>query len=191
MRVINRVMAGLVMGGALFLAPLLGSGTTMAQFSPSYELIQGLKKQDFYKVKTSVLKGGNVNARNDDGVPALSMAVDIGNASIVKFLVEQGAFVDMTDEKKVTPLMRAAGNGDKMSSAVLLYYKADPNAGDSLGETPLMKAARVGSLDVVKLLIEAGADVGIQDNTGHTALDYAEHSRKRSVEDALRKAENQ
>ncbi|RMF10289.1 MAG: ankyrin repeat domain-containing protein [Alphaproteobacteria bacterium] len=175
----------LVLGFALVLAPVQGT----AQFSPTFELLQALKKSDFYGIKTNALKGANVNARDDDGVPALVIAAEMRQPGVVKFLIEQGAHVNATTEReKETALMRAVAAGDKTSVAVLLYYGADPNMGDRLGETALMKAARTGKSEIVDLLIEAGADLHLGDNTGLTALDYAKRARKRQIVKQLEEA---
>jgi len=177
-------------GAAAFLiSALLGSAPAMAQFSPTFQFMQALKKQDFYGIKTNVLKGANVNARDDDGTPALVIAAGMGEAGVVRFLIEQGANVDATSTStKETALMRAATNGDKFSTAILLYFKASPNLGDKLGETALMKAVKSGDTDVIKLFIDAKADVTVEDNTGHTALDYAKNSRKSSIVKLLTEA---
>lgn len=167
----------------------LAYGPAAAQFSPTFELLQALKKGDLYGIKTNALKGANVNAKNDDGVPALVLAADMRSAGVVKFLIEQGAHVNVaTSREKETALMRSVANGDKTSVAVLLYYGADPNMGDRLGETALMKAARLGENEIIDLLIEGGADLHLGDNTGLTALDYAKRARKRRTADQLEDA---
>ena len=168
--------------GAIIVALSLLSGPAAAQFSPTFELMKALKKNDMYGIKTNAMKGANVNARNDEGEPALVVAAGMRQPGVVKFLIEQGAHVNVASTReKETPLMRAIAQNDKTSVAVLLYYGADPNMGDSLGETALMKAARHGREDIVELLLDAKADLTIGDSTGLTALDYAERARKRKI----------
>ncbi|HEY8353028.1 MAG TPA: ankyrin repeat domain-containing protein, partial [Sphingomonadales bacterium] len=78
-------------------AVLVGMGASLpavAQFSPTFELLKALKKNDVYGIKSNALKGANVNARDDDGNPAIHIAAAQGQASVVKFLLEQGAHVD-------------------------------------------------------------------------------------------------
>lgn len=182
---VNRISAIVAVSVALCLMPLVAT----AQFSPTFELLQALKKGDMYGIKTNALKGANVNARNDDGEPALLIAAGMRQAGVVKFLIEQGAHVNAASSKdKETPLMRAVEQADRTSVAVLLYYGADPDIGDSLGETPLMKAARLGHKDLIELLIEANADLHLGDNTGLTALDYAKRARKRQIVKQLEEA---
>ncbi len=177
--------AGLCLAFALALAPLPAA----AQFSPTFELLKALKKSDFYGIKTNAMKGANVNAKDDDGVPALVIAAGMHQPGVVKFLIEQGAHVNLaSDKNKETALLRAVSEGDKLSTAVLLYYGADPNLGNQLGETPLIKAARNGNHDIIDLLIKSGADVTQADNTGLTALDYAERSRQRNTVKQLKDA---
>lgn len=169
----------------LLTAPL----SAVAQFSPTFQFMQALKKKDYYELKSNVLKGANVNARDDDGTPALVLAAGMGEASIVRFLIEQGAHVDASGSKtKETALMRAAGNGDKFSTAVLLYFGADPNLSDKLGQTALMKAVLAGNIEVIELLTQAKADLHAEDNTGHTALDYALRGRRNAIVKTLKDA---
>lgn len=172
------------------LSGLGGVTPAMAQFSPTFEFLKALKKNDYRGVKSNLMKGANVNTRDDDGVPAIVLATDMGQPSLVKFLLEQGAHVDNAVQRTgETALMKAAAQGDKISSGVLLFFKADINAQDRRGETPLIKAARAGNREVVKLLIDTGADLELQDYTGKSALDYARLSRKRPVEKMLAEAE--
>jgi ankyrin repeat protein len=82
--------------------------------------------------------------------------------------------VNATDDKGLTALDLAAGNGHLRCITMLLDTKADVNSTISLGRgpTPLMLAAESGHLDVVNALIEANADVNIVVG-GTTALFWA------------------
>jgi ankyrin repeat protein len=184
-----RYVAGLAGILTVALGLVLTPGVASAQFSPTFELLKALKKNDIYGIKTNALKGANVNARDDDGVPALVIAAGMNQPGVVKFLIEQGAHVNVASQReKETALMKAVSQGDKTSVMVLLYFGADTDMGDSLGETALMKAARLGNREIVKLPIEAKPDLHLGDNTGLTALDYAKRARKRQIVTMLEEA---
>lgn len=184
-KILVAVLTAVLTAVLLLAVPL----SAVAQFSTSFQFMQALKKKDYYELKSNVLKGANVNARDDDGTPALVLAAGLGEAGIVRFLIEQGAHVDGAGQKtKETALMRAAGNGDKFSTAVLLYFGADPNMSDKLGQTALIKAVRTGNIEVIELLTKAKADLHAEDNTGHTALDYAQRGRRNAIVDILKDA---
>jgi ankyrin repeat protein len=174
----------LVMGVGFIVAP------AEAQFSPTFEFLKALKKDDYAGVKSNLMQGANVNAKDDDGRPALIIATDMGEPALVKFLLDQNAHVDETNKATgETALMRAAEAGDKVSVGVLLYYKANVNEQDKHGETPLIKASRAGRREIVKILLDTGADVNLQDYTGQTALDHVQNTREKAIERMLKDAE--
>lgn len=69
----------------------------------------------------------------------------VGKEYLVKFWVENGADVNITDNFDNTPLMYAAKNGNKKTVEFLVEKQnADINAANSIGETPLHYAAKGG-----------------------------------------------
>jgi hypothetical protein len=177
---------GFCLLAAFLLAALSRPEAAYAQFSPTFEFLKALKKNDYAGIKSKLMQGANVNAKDDDGVPAIIIATGMGEPALVKFLLEQSAHVDEPVQGTgETALMRAAAMGDKISVGVLLYYKAEVNGQDKRGETALIKAARAGNRDVVKLLLEVGADVNQQDYTGQSALDHVRNTRERAIERML------
>jgi ankyrin repeat protein len=86
------------------------------------------------------------------------------------------------EDPDVTPLMRAADNGDTNSVKRLVVAGADVNARGQGGQTALMYACRggTGSLDLVRSLLAAGADVNARDREGTTTLLLAVTSSGRS-----------
>lgn len=183
---LRNILFGLVTAFLVLGMPGLHTSPALAQFSPTYEFLKALKAGDYRGVKSNIMGGANVNAKDDDGTPALVLATDMGDPSMVKFLLDQGAHVDEISARTgETSLMRASAAGDHSSAGVLLYYKANINAQDRHGETPLMKAIRSGHRDVVKLLVDAGANLDLQDYTGNAAIDYAQNGRQRGIEKIL------
>ncbi|KAF7232320.1 hypothetical protein EG68_05324 [Paragonimus skrjabini miyazakii] len=98
-----------------------------------------------------------------------------GDAFRVKFLLDNGACVDMTDSsgRKSTPLHFAAGYGHRDVVELLLERGADVNARDDGGLVPLHNACSFGHVDVVHLMLRAGSDPNARDCWNYTPLHEA------------------
>lgn len=72
---------------------------------------------------------------------------------MVKELLEEGAYVDATDEMGLTPLHEAAKNGQLDIVGMLLNAGADPTAVDNNNKNPLHYAAENGHTDILRLLL--------------------------------------
>lgn len=121
----------------------------------------GLKPRspDLQKVKALVEGGAALNQVNSWG-SALHSAVRYGTPEIIEYLVDHGANVDVTDDiTNETPLIAAAGMGNRAAAEVLIKKGANVNAVSKFGGSPLTSAAYFGRYEVVKLLIEKGADL--------------------------------
>ena len=98
----------------------------------------------------------------------LREASEVGNVTVVRRVLAEGANVDAGDQIGRTALMLAAG-GDYCEEVVrvLLEAGAAPNKTNQLGWTALHGTT---SVPIARLLLEAGADTSLRDNTGRTAL---------------------
>ncbi|MEN3975493.1 ankyrin repeat domain-containing protein [Emcibacter sp. SYSU 3D8] len=165
------------LGGRLMIAVAvlcLSAGAAQAQMTPDAEFIRSIRKHDYGKVLPYLVNGGNPNGREYDSTPALVVAVEIGDPSLVKTLLEYKANPDLFNRSTgETALMRAATQKQLTSAQLLVYYNADLDAPDKQGETALIKAVRAKSEDIVALLVSAGADVTLADYTGMTPSDHA------------------
>lgn len=111
-------------------------------------------------------KGVKVNGPDDGGrgnCRGLIYASG-GSPDIVKILIEQGAYIESTDEVGYTPLIMAARQGQIEIVKYLLQKGANVNAKNVKGTTALMLAAGAGNLKIVKILIKAGAIINSFDN---------------------------
>jgi uncharacterized protein len=131
----------------------------------------------------------------DWGGTALIIASTMGQADIVKALLEKGADPKYRDNNSFTALHAAVRDSDYgedreqkaravQTIKVLLAHGADANARlhqekptvrtlDELeleGATPLALAAEVNNLDAIKVLVEGGADPNIPTAKGTTPL---------------------
>ena len=167
----GRLGGGLV---AILAALLLSATAATAQMTPDAEFIRNIRKQDYGKILPYLVNGGNVNGREFDSTPALVVAVEIADASLVKTLLEYKANPDLFNRSTgETALMTAARQNELTCAQLLVYYKADVDAGDKQGETALIKAVRAKAEDIVALLVASGADPNLADYTGMTPQDYA------------------
>ncbi|KKT23685.1 MAG: hypothetical protein UW09_C0003G0207 [candidate division TM6 bacterium GW2011_GWF2_43_87] len=109
-----------------------------------------------YLVKTV---GVDVNAARAVYASPLHSAAELGKLDIVKFLFENGAYINQS-KLGFTPLFSAVQGGNlDVISYLIDVAKADVNAVDQWGTTPLHKAIRSNQLEAVKLLVKKGADV--------------------------------
>ena len=90
---------------------------------------------------------------------------------IAKFLVENGADINVRDQINSTPLLWAAGFGRPETVSYLIERGADVKSVDDNGWTPLIWAAGLGQPQTVEILVKAGADLAAADRqTGDTPL---------------------
>jgi cytohesin len=116
---------------------------------------------------------------------ALSVDAANGDANAVRKHLAAGTDVNAKDELERTPLYRAAYNGHREISELLITEGADLDAKDGNGWTPLHGAAYKGHDSIVALLIAGGADLNAKDADGDTPLDWAKN--KPEIADLLRK----
>ena len=124
--------------------------------------------------------------KDPDGNTPLLLAVNKGDTTEVRRLIQAGADVNTANNAGVTPLMNAGGMGNKEAVELLIQKGANVNHRTSGNYTPLMQAALVGQLEIVKILLDAGADPTVKDNGGRTALAYAEERELKDIVDLLK-----
>jgi len=132
-----------------------------------------IKTGDLSLVKKFFPKFKNVinQIRTPSGLYPLHIASIKGHYEIVKYLVEeQNALVDIIDNEKETPLLKAAYNGHKNIVQYLKMKNANIDYKDREGWTSLHNACSRGFLDIVQFLINSEADINCQNVTGQTPL---------------------
>ena len=109
------------------------------------------------------------------GSSPLILASYLGNAEIVKALLENGANIKAKDGIDGSmPIHMASANGNNnVIKILLLEDNSIVNDVDNRGNTPLHWAAMKDKPDTIKLLIENGADIEAKDTDDWTALHYA------------------
>jgi uncharacterized protein len=114
----------------------------------------------------------------------LEKAVYDGDLSAAEGALRSGADVNSRDSRGFSPLMIAAGRGQREMVELLLNAGADPHMIEThMGATALHKAAQCGCLHVIELLLDHGAFVDQQSATlGNTPLiDAVLHRQENAV----------
>jgi ankyrin repeat protein len=99
----------------------------------------------------------SVDAKDDNGETALSLAAAKGYESVVRLLLEH-----------IAVLHGAAAEGREAVVRLLLERKEDADAIDGYGWTPLHGGAGKWHEAVIRLLLERKADIEMKDDCGKT-----------------------
>ncbi len=105
--------------------------------------------------------GLDVNQKNHFSDTPLHVAAYLGDAFMVKLLIQKRAGIDSLNKKHQTPLMQAALKGDLDSVKALVSKDANLNLLDDEGNHVLMYAVRSKKLKVVDYLIDAKAPLHV------------------------------
>ncbi len=117
--------------------------------------------------------GVDVNVKDKDGNTALHEAAIKGYLDIVRWLIGNGADVNVENsDGGDTALHLAALHGHTDVVKVLIWNGADLNDKHN-GYTALHYAASCGYVEIVKDLLENGADLNAKDEDGCSAFDLA------------------
>jgi ankyrin repeat protein len=160
------------------------------------EILIAAEKGDLKKMQELVINGADVNFvkvhqhdENDkehkcghtchghqyDRSP-LFWATLRGHTEVVKYLLDNGADVNLKNHRNTTALHWAALNNYLEIAKILIEYGADINALDNYESTPLMYAVNgKASLELIKLLIDSGADCDLKNKYGKTCYSLAEN----------------
>ena len=107
--------------------------------------------------------GVPLNARNDYGISALSLACTNRSEKLVGKLVAAGADPNVATTTGESALMTCSYTGSAAGVRALVQRGADVNARENNeSQTALMWAAAQGHEDVLKILLAAGADIGLR-----------------------------
>lgn len=115
--------------------------------------------------------GAEIEAQDERGWSALSLAAWKGHASCVKKLIKEGAALEPKGGGRAPALHWAARRGREKIVGMLLEAGADANARDEIGRTALRFAMPEDvTAGALRLLLRFGADPNAKDNQGRTAL---------------------
>ncbi|XP_036370063.1 serine/threonine-protein phosphatase 6 regulatory ankyrin repeat subunit B-like isoform X9 [Octopus sinensis] len=142
------------------------------------KIISNIVDGDFKDVERLIKENpGTVNQINSHSQTFLMAACEQGSTSLIAFLIESGANMDMSDKEGLTALHYAVKSRKIDAVASLVSRGANVNKQDSWGYTPLHRAVRKNYEDVVKVLLSSKGNNILQvtqrNNDGGTPLHLA------------------
>lgn len=116
-------------------------------------------------------------ARDCNGMTALSWAVYSEKSENVAYLLSRGVNIENMNQKNERPLhlvfhSAIHGNDCEKILRLLLDHHAEIDPVDRSGRTPLFHAIHSGSPEGIRLLLERGASLSVSDKYGNTPLNY-------------------
>lgn len=133
-----------------------GSSNTTLSFDGSKDLISYAQKGDLEAVMQSLNEGSDVNASNEFGDSALSLAAVAGHQYVVLLLFARGAKVGAMNKKRETALVQAARAGRIEVLNILMSHEEPID--DNQYHMALGVAAEKGHIEVVRLMLDRGGD---------------------------------
>ena len=115
-------------------------------------------------------EAGRLPGRDVEDNRALIAAAGRGDLHAVISLLEQGADVNSSDARGVTPLIAAAYPNHIEVARVLIEAGADVNVQDQTQQSAYLISTSDGHLDLLRLTLAAGADVHSLDSFQGTGL---------------------
>eukprot|EP00833_Pecoramyces_ruminatium_P013124 jgi/Orpsp1_1/1187156/evm.model.d7180000055804.1 len=125
------------------------------------------------EIKKYMEEGVSVNVRDSSyylGRTPLTFSSETNNMTMVKFLIENGAEIDLDNLEGNTPLHMACKRNQHNIINYLIDHGSNINIQNHDGDTPLMIACFEKNFETVQYLVEHGADVNIKNNEGNNAL---------------------
>ena len=140
-------------------------------------LFERVGARDVKAVRLLLASGLSPALRNEQGRPALWVAIEAGDEEMVRALIaggananDSGASVVKSMEYGDTLVMRAVDRGSPEILKALVAAKADVNKGNAYGVNGLASAAMQGRAELVAILVKAGANVNAKDKNGTPVL---------------------
>lgn len=146
------------------------------------KFLEAVEKEDLSTLEDLLIKGADINIKNDDGETPLLIASSKGNINMVNLLLNRGKSnifscskfkAPNVNEKSTngsTALMRATGKGYTEIVKALLAKGANVNIKTDGDFTALMIAAQNGYVDIINALLRKGADINTKIDNGPTPL---------------------
>lgn len=118
--------------------------------------------------------GLDVHGRDGGGGCLISHALFNDQHEVVRWAIDHGAALDVTDRRGVGLVLAAIDAGAAQSLLVLLEAGAPVDLSDQLGRTALHAAAERNNAAFVRALLARGASVSALDGEGQRPIDRAE-----------------
>ena len=140
-----------------------------ASFAGAYDdFFKAVKLDDVTSVRTLLRRGFDPNTLDEQGRPALLLALQVPSPKVAEALIRQPQTrVELRNDKDESPLMMAALRGQKALVELLIWRDADVN---KPGWTPLHYAASGGHAEIAQLLLDHSAYIDAESPNGTTPL---------------------
>lgn len=125
-----------------------------------------------------------VNIKDVKGNTPLHYAACSGKNTLVRLLIERGAYLCIQDNGGNTPLHHAALFKSFEIVQTLVAARADANIQNKTGNSPLHYAADAGSQEIYDLLRQTGANQGIKNNIGKTPAQILHENNEEDDEES-------
>lgn len=136
--------------------------------------VESVVEGNLHAVELFLKAGLLPDTRDKRGVPLLCLAARENHRSVVSFLLEHGADVNLQSEDRGnSPLMDAVSKSNVDMVRDLIAAGADVNLLSKDGQSALVLAVGKNDVPLAKELLEAGADIDAADKLGFSARKYA------------------
>lgn len=118
----------------------------------------------------------DINMKDNNGCPALILAIKYRNSELANQLILRGADINMKDKARYTPLMRAINYNEYDLAKTLIDAGADLNIRTvlySVSKSALSMAIAKKNIDIVKSIINKDCNLEIQCDINMYPLNYA------------------
>ncbi|KAM0076569.1 hypothetical protein ACKRZS_010715 [Fusarium odoratissimum] len=133
-------------------------------------------------LKIVLRQGAKINEFDSDNRTPLTYAIWNRHLSVVRRLVEAGAWVDVPDVLGGTPTSYAVTSGNFKIQNLVLRGDVPSNAEHNEGEKLLLSASKYGHIHVVRVLLEARkTNLNPKDGWGWTPLMWAINYRHSGI----------
>jgi|SRR6267143_836534 len=169
------IMARLTLFAVVFSPSIASAQVQPAKKGCDTPLIAAIHDKNVEEAGRFIKSGADLDAKAcAEGETALTESIAEGVPSVAERLILAGASPNLSDNKRITPLMYAAWYCNEHIEALLLKHGALVNATDTDGFSALLHAASNCTDGViVAMLLRSGATVNLRSRDGETALTLA------------------
>ncbi|KAJ5076860.1 serine/threonine-protein kinase sty13 [Anaeramoeba ignava] len=140
-------------------------------------ITEAIWNDDLKEIQKLISSGEDINKRSEfSGQTPIYLALQKNKKEIVRYLVENGANLNIIDNNGLTPLMIAVDSESHDMVEFLLSYGANVDAVNEYGETCLHKVIDQNS-KISYILLSYGANPFLKDIDNKLPLDYATNGR--------------
>ncbi|KAL8876945.1 MAG: hypothetical protein Q9198_004945 [Flavoplaca austrocitrina] len=136
-------------------------------------LILAVEKGLIQMVETLLIRGTDVNSKDNLGQTSLHRATRREDEKMVKLLLENGADVDCKDDDHRTPWSANLRCKNLGILQILLDAGADPSTCGQQGVSELYTAAKDGNTELVNYMLKSGTNPSVQTQYGWAPLHWA------------------